>query len=175
MSTSQKAEKQQPSDRRVLIRFQRRTGSINAMSEWIDIHEYRDFYDVPRIFVIDVDGRIILFDCQFVDELDEYSDEYKIYELSDTSFDTLSDDWTELSCLLTTTVRATARRESVQEFRPPHGVYSATSRRPPPPLRRCSTPPSRPRAKDKRCQSLARNSTPDRASTENSLVRKMHS
>ena len=69
------------------------------MSEWIDIHEYRDFYDVPRIFVIDVDGRIILFDCQFVDELDEYSDEYKIYELSDTSLDTLSDDWTELSCL----------------------------------------------------------------------------
>lgn len=42
---------------------------------------YRDFYDLPRIFITIHQGRQYLFDCPFDDELDEYADSYRVYEL----------------------------------------------------------------------------------------------
>ena len=38
---------------------------------WANI-QYRDFYDVPRIFVADYQGRLYLFDCPFDEALDDY-------------------------------------------------------------------------------------------------------
>jgi hypothetical protein len=67
------------------------------MDEWIDIVAYRDFCDVPRIFLIVVDKRTILLDCPFDERLDEYPDEYAVYELRDFHLDALPRDWTELS------------------------------------------------------------------------------
>lgn len=42
---------------------------------------YRDFYDVPRIFITAHDGKQYLFDCPFDDELDDYSERYRVYQL----------------------------------------------------------------------------------------------
>ncbi len=72
---------------------------MQLMTEWIAIEEYRDFWHVPRMFVINVDGRIILFDCPFDDELEDYTDEYTIYDLGERSLDTLPGVWLGLSRL----------------------------------------------------------------------------
>ncbi|MEK6409633.1 MAG: hypothetical protein AABN34_22140 [Acidobacteriota bacterium] len=47
---------------------------------WATIR-YRDFYDVPRIFITALDGQEYLFDCPFDDDLDDYSDHYRVYQL----------------------------------------------------------------------------------------------
>jgi hypothetical protein len=66
------------------------------MSDWIDLLSYREFCDVPRMFIVSVGGRTLLFDCAFDDESDEYSPHYLVYELSNLNSDALPDDWTEL-------------------------------------------------------------------------------
>jgi hypothetical protein len=48
--------------------------------EWAMIR-YRDFYDLPRIFVTSYQGQFYLFDCPFDDELDDYPDSYRVYQL----------------------------------------------------------------------------------------------
>jgi hypothetical protein len=67
------------------------------MDEWIEIVAYRDFCDVPRIFLAVVDERTILFDCPFDQGLDEYPDDYAVYELRDIRLDALPRDWGGLS------------------------------------------------------------------------------
>lgn len=42
---------------------------------------YGEFWDVPRIFVVEHEGQLWLFDCPFSDELDDYPDEYAVYLL----------------------------------------------------------------------------------------------
>lgn len=42
---------------------------------------YRDFYDVPRVFVVRVGDRAFLLDCQFDASADEYADSYTVYGL----------------------------------------------------------------------------------------------
>lgn len=51
-------------------------------SEWIDIVDYREFHDVPRVFVVRHKGRELLFDCAFDKALDDYSRHYAVYALS---------------------------------------------------------------------------------------------
>jgi hypothetical protein len=43
---------------------------------------YRDFYDVPRIFVAEHAGVAYMFESRFRDAEDDYSDQYSIYTLS---------------------------------------------------------------------------------------------
>ena len=43
--------------------------------------QYRDFYDVPHMFVVRQGPAWLLFDGSFDDELDDYPDEYAVYEL----------------------------------------------------------------------------------------------
>ena len=50
---------------------------MNYLS-WAPIR-YRDFYDFPRMFVVEYGNRVYLFDCPFDDELDEYGGDYAIY------------------------------------------------------------------------------------------------
>jgi hypothetical protein len=57
---------------------------------------YRDFYDVPRIFIATHDGKPYLFDCPFDDELDDYSDRYRVYQLPAISEDELQGTWERL-------------------------------------------------------------------------------
>ncbi len=65
---------------------------------------YRDFYDVPRIFITALDGKQYLFDCPFDDELDDYSDRYCVYQLPVILDDDLEGSWERLPdravCLL---------------------------------------------------------------------------
>lgn len=64
---------------------------------WLPIR-YRDFYDVPRAFVVEHAGEVYLFDSPFDDRADEYPDHYKVYRLeleSSASLDIAS--WTDLA------------------------------------------------------------------------------
>jgi hypothetical protein len=47
--------------------------------DWAPIR-YRDFYDLPRIFITSYNGQDYLFDCPFDDELDDYPDSYRVYQ-----------------------------------------------------------------------------------------------
>jgi hypothetical protein len=68
--------------------------------EWSAIH-YRDFYDLPRIFLTTYQGRQYLFDCPFDDELDDYPDGYRVYELPPLSDAELQGSWEQLPHLAT--------------------------------------------------------------------------
>jgi len=50
---------------------------MNQMAKF----SYRDFYDVPRMIVLNHNGRKILLDCKFDDVLEEYPPTYKVYIL----------------------------------------------------------------------------------------------
>jgi hypothetical protein len=57
---------------------------------WVDF-EYRDFYDLPRAIAIKVGTYLVFLDSPFLEQKDEYSDEYFVYVLpSDTD---LRGDW----------------------------------------------------------------------------------
>jgi len=58
--------------------------------------QYREFYDVPRIFLFRVGGSLFLAECSFDDQMDDYCRHYDLFELpSDTplegSWDALHD------------------------------------------------------------------------------------
>ena len=66
------------------------------MSEWLPI-QYRDFYDIPRAFVVEHRGKLYFLDCPFSEDLDEYPSEYTVYRIDDTlrnELDTIP--WTEI-------------------------------------------------------------------------------
>jgi hypothetical protein len=65
------------------------------LMSWAKIR-YRDFYDVPRIFIITHNGKLYLFDCPFDDELDDYADRYQVYQLAAISEDELQGSWERL-------------------------------------------------------------------------------
>jgi len=48
--------------------------------EWLTI-TYRDFYDLPRAFVVEHHGEAFFFDCPFDEELDDYPSEFRVYRL----------------------------------------------------------------------------------------------
>jgi hypothetical protein len=48
--------------------------------EWLSIR-HRDFYDVPRLVVVEYQGVVYVFDSPFDDELDDYPDHYTVYRL----------------------------------------------------------------------------------------------
>jgi hypothetical protein len=48
------------------------------MSQWLNI-DYRDFWDVPRIFFVQRGGKLYLFDCQFDGDLEDYPESYRVF------------------------------------------------------------------------------------------------
>ena len=42
---------------------------------------YRDFYDVPRVFLVEHRRTWYLFDCPFLEDLDDYPAEYEVFEM----------------------------------------------------------------------------------------------
>jgi hypothetical protein len=62
---------------------------------------YRDFYDVPRVFVTHYRGMQILFDGKFDEAKDEYSETYRVYVLPDLADEILNGSWMNLSDLAT--------------------------------------------------------------------------
>jgi hypothetical protein len=64
--------------------------------DWATIR-YRDFFDIPRIFITAHDGKQYLFDCPFDDELDDYSDRYRVYQLPASLEAELEGSWERLA------------------------------------------------------------------------------
>jgi len=40
---------------------------------------YYEFYDVPRLFVVEWHGRFVAFDCPFDEDLGDYPPQYAVY------------------------------------------------------------------------------------------------
>lgn len=59
--------------------------------------QYRDFYDVPRLFIAEFGGVQFLFDASFNDTLDDYPDEYAVSILPRLRPDELAGSWQGLS------------------------------------------------------------------------------
>ena len=47
---------------------------------WIPI-QYREFYDIPRAFVVGHAGSLYLFTCDFDEQIDDYPDQFGVYRL----------------------------------------------------------------------------------------------
>src|SRR5438270_8446037 len=72
------------------------TAPIHAPAGWMAIRQYRDFWDVPRVFLVELDGRLVLFDCAFEEETEDYSDHYRVYLMPPVSDRELDGSWAEL-------------------------------------------------------------------------------
>lgn len=65
--------------------------------QWLTI-TYRDFYDIPRAFVVENGGTLYFFDCPFDDNIDDYPDRFLVYKLSERMKDKLdTTSWAGLS------------------------------------------------------------------------------
>ena len=43
--------------------------------------QYREFYDIPRAFLVERAGSVFFFDCRFDPNADEYSESYSVYRI----------------------------------------------------------------------------------------------
>ena len=58
---------------------------------------YRDFCDVPRIFLAADETGSYLFDCPFDEQLDDYAASFEVFAMPELSEDLLSGSWSDLS------------------------------------------------------------------------------
>ena len=63
---------------------------------WLPIWQYRDFWDVPRMFLVETEGKLFLFDCPFDEEREDFSTTYQIYQVPAISEAELEGSWAEL-------------------------------------------------------------------------------
>ncbi len=66
------------------------------MVNWAPI-QYRDFWDVPRIFVVTYQKKVLLFDCAFDDETEDFPESYRVYTLPSLRNEDLAGSWAKLS------------------------------------------------------------------------------
>lgn len=62
-------------------------------TEWTPLRQYRDFWDVPQMFVIEHDGSCLLFDSPFDGEVEDYAGSYAVYQLPAISDEELKGQW----------------------------------------------------------------------------------
>jgi len=67
-----------------------------VMDKWIPI-EYRDFWDVPRIFITRYQGKLFLFDCAFDEATEDFPDFYQVYLLPNLDLKDPANSWPQLS------------------------------------------------------------------------------
>ncbi len=58
---------------------------------------YRDFWDVPRIFLANYRGHLFLFDCPFDEEVEDYPELYHVYVLPPLQEEELSGSWADFA------------------------------------------------------------------------------
>jgi hypothetical protein len=69
-------------------------------TSWLPI-QYREFYDIPRAFVVDYRESSFFFECPFDDELDDYPDFFAVFRLPKEVRDQIDNlSWAELSARL---------------------------------------------------------------------------
>jgi hypothetical protein len=57
---------------------------------------YRDFYDVPRIFLAMYRGQMYLFDCPFDEEVEDFPEIYHVYTMPPLPDEELDGSWADL-------------------------------------------------------------------------------
>jgi hypothetical protein len=73
------------------------THGAHSGNLWIPI-TYGDFWDVPRTILVKFSDKTIFFDCAFDDDLDDYPEAYKVYELDNEVAAYVKDyAWTEMA------------------------------------------------------------------------------
>ena len=65
-------------------------------SKWLRIRQYREFWDVPRMFITELNGRTYLFNCRFDEKLEDFETGYSVFEMPDLSDADLSGSWMPL-------------------------------------------------------------------------------
>ncbi len=65
------------------------------MNPWAPIR-YREFWDVPRIFLVPYQGKWFLFDCPFDETSEDYPDSYRVYVIPEPSEEELAGSWDKL-------------------------------------------------------------------------------
>jgi hypothetical protein len=65
------------------------------MNHWISIR-YREFWDVPRIFLVPYQGKWFLFDCPFDEATEDFPDFYRVYLIPEPSEEELAGSWDKL-------------------------------------------------------------------------------
>ena len=67
----------------------------SVTTSWTPI-QYRELWDVPRIFLVDHERLHFLFDCPFDEQTEDYSGSYKVYLLPDVTEEEVSGSWHQL-------------------------------------------------------------------------------
>jgi hypothetical protein len=58
---------------------------------------YREFWDVPRVFLVAHRGRLFLFDCPFDEAAEDFPEVYRVYVLPPLGEEELAGSWDKLS------------------------------------------------------------------------------
>jgi hypothetical protein len=61
-------------------------------NDWISIR-YLGFWDVPLNFLVRWDDHLLLFDCPFDEELDDYPDHYTVYDMPELMVKDIEGSW----------------------------------------------------------------------------------
>ena|SRR5712692_4826587 len=65
------------------------------MATWAPI-QYREFWDVPRIFIVPFRQRWFLFDCRFNEATEDFPNHYQVYLLHHLEPGELTGSWDDL-------------------------------------------------------------------------------
>lgn len=68
------------------------------MPKWTPFLAYRDFHDVPRLFLVRCGDKCLFFECSFDDGTDDYGDKYAVFVMPDLDRDVRFGSWADLSC-----------------------------------------------------------------------------
>ncbi len=63
--------------------------------DWAPIR-YRDFWDVPRIFLATYGGQCYLFDCPFDEDVEDFPEIYHVYTMPFMAEEELAGSWADL-------------------------------------------------------------------------------
>jgi hypothetical protein len=63
------------------------------MANWAPILQYRDYWDVPRIFLTRFQDKLYLFDCAFDDVTEDFPNTYQVYRMPELEPEVLSGSW----------------------------------------------------------------------------------
>lgn len=88
-----------------------------------DIIQFRDYWDVPRVFLVRHRDRLFLFDCPFDENTEDFPNDYQVYampELTEAdwngSWESLAEKATELLAVvpISQVVFDPSKRQSIQ-------------------------------------------------------------
>jgi|KBSMisStaDraftv2_1062788.scaffolds.fasta_scaffold98655_1 hypothetical protein len=63
----------------------------------IPIKQYRDFWDIPRIFLVEYGNSLFLFDCEFDEQKEDYGNVFHVYLMPKLTEQEFDGSWEKLS------------------------------------------------------------------------------